>query len=378
MTDERWKLLDERYKITSQEEWDKHSDPGKEMLLNDNASFIYRREEDYKKKAKAFREALLWPIKGRERYDYNFAHAAEHENEDWNWKHNEEVMEQAKADFANNKKLRKKFGCWENLFFDRTLPEMISMIEGVVNGLAIDILPYLKRWPWGTEEIVFKDWMNWYDKILFASIWPFRYWEQNIYTLDQNAEYYTNFYQRVGNFFSDEPEDERDCFAIKYSFLEPERRPVIIKSLWYRSYYYHAFILRYDLHDALTKFIGFGLDPEKEKEDRMGNLAIAGFAATGFGSSSAAERYNELKSGKAIQPLRTTARSYVYMEELFLCTYGLQHWDKDRLPLSEKKKWEKYYEYSSGNTMGYAWTEYPRYFFGMKTNPIDEIIKYMK
>lgn len=141
-------------------------------------------------------------------------------------------MDQAKSDFASNKKLQKKFGCWENLFFDRTLPEMISMIEGVVNGLAIDILPYLKFWPWGAKWkepekhqeyiIEYKDWMNWYDKILYASIQPFKYWENNIYTLDQNAEYYTNFYQRVGRFFRRQQKAKETLIILYLVFWSPQ------------------------------------------------------------------------------------------------------------------------------------------------------------
>lgn len=370
MADERWKLLEGEYGIKSQEDWDKRSDLGKEMLLKDKAFFDELHEDEYKKEADIYRDNLVWLMKGRERYDYNFEHAAEHADEEWNWAHNEEVMDQAKSDFASNKKLQKKFGCWENLFFDRTLPEMISMIEGVVNGLAIDILPYTQKWMWNSGNIDFKDWMNWYDKIVFASIQPFKYWENNIYTLDQSAEYYTNFYQRVGNYFSTKPEDERNPFEIKYSFLEPIRRPVIIRSLWYRSFYYHSFILRYDLHDALNAFIGFG-----SKEDHTGNLAIGGFAVTGFGASYVEEEYAELNK---IKPLLSSAQSYVYMEQLFPFTYGLQGWEKNHHSRAEKKEWKRYYAIPSLASLGYAWTEYPRYLLGSKRSPIDAIAKYLK
>ena len=386
MADERWKLLEGKYEIKSQEDWDKVPDMAKELYLKDKAFFDELHEDQHRKEADIYRDNLVWLMKGRERYDYNFEHAAEHADEEWNWAHNEEVMDQAKSDFANSKKLQKKFGCWENLFFDRTLPEMISMIEGVVNGLAIDILPYLKFWPWGAKWkepekhqeyiIEYKDWMNWYDKIVYASIQPFKYWENNIYTLDQSAEYYTNFYQRVGDYFSIKPEDERNPFEIKYSFLEPMRRPIIIRSLWYRSFYYHSFILRYDLHDALNAFIGLGT-----KENPNGNTAIAGFAV--LGPSGPEERYSELNekalyhNSKKLDSMAHT-NLLVYIENFFPFAYGLQDWNKKIHFGEQKEKWDMFYSGLAGEKLlSYAWTEYPRYLLGSKSSPVDKILKYL-
>ena len=386
MADERWKLLEGKYEIKSQEDWDKVPDMAKELYLKDKAFFDELHETGYKKEAEAYKDLLYGVVKGRERYDYNFEHAAEHADEEWNWAHNEEVMDQAKSDFASNKKLQKKFGCWENLFFDRTLPEMISMIEGVVNGLAIDILPYLKFWPWGVDikgsdkykefVINYEDWMNWYDKILYASIQPFKYWENNIYTLDQNAEYYTNFYQRVGRFFSETTESERNPYNIVFSFLEPARRPVIIRSLWYRSFYYHSFILRYDLHDALNEFIGF--DP---REDYKGNVSIGGLAVVGPCSEDAAKCYAEINNTIKTWETRKvnlTTHTYVYMENFFPVAYGLQDWNKKLHFGEQKEKWDMFYSGLSGEKLlHYSWTEYPRYLLGSKSSPIDKILKYL-
>lgn len=54
--------------------------------------------------------------------------------------------------------------------------------------------------------------------------------------------------------------------------MEPYKRTALIFSLWHRCYYYHAFILHNDMHDALDDFL--------KNED----LLKAGYSAYAFPS----------------------------------------------------------------------------------------------
>ena len=358
MADERWKLLEGEYGIKSQEDWDKRSDLGKEMLLKDKAFFDELHEDQHRKEADLYHDYLFWALKGRERYEYNFKHASEFADEEWNLKHNTEIMEQAKHDFTKDRKLRKKFGCWENVFFDRTLPEMVSMTAGVLNGLVFDALITDKKWHWAADDMGFKDWMNWFDRLFFSSIKPFNYWKENIFSADFKSEYYMNFYDNAKSYFSD--------FSVSnllLSSVEPYKRTALIFSLWHRCYYYHAFILHNDMHDALDDFL--------KNED----LLKAGYSAYAF--PSAEDGCNSFKEFDRIKNRTFFGRDgkngvflgFVFNENGFVNLYGID--------CSDESSIQNRYTNRVMYQVTYGWLLYPTRILGSSA-PVEKLAPYLQ
>lgn len=347
MKDRKWKKLDPSLNINSQEEWDALTKIGQAIKLKNDAFIKNQRKIDVKSKkdrSEYNHNSIYWCLRARERYEDSIRNCDEYRDTKKATEYYRNCLEQAKTDFAKKVVFQKKYECYENLFFERTMPLMVSIYTGLLNGLIMDIRVMEKSWNYARSWFQFTDDMNWFDKLDKSCYLLGNYWFENIY-----PQYYKENFKETYSRHMNEIFEDALWNALKAVRLDGRKE--VMLSLLGRYQNYRNFLIESGLRNLVDAFLK--------------NQKLLGCAAIQDGSGNPSlwhdfKEFDMLKEhggdpalgiGKT-NPFVTTG--IVFYENSFVNSYGIHTDDPDFQEQADHKMASRLLHQEF-----YHWTLYP-------------------